>query len=405
MTSFAYWARSRDGKRIQGVRAAANEAALALELQRESLFLIRSAPAQAASHGQGRGRGPRVKRKELIALMVHLGSYIEAGVPVLAALEDYRVPERPDVDVAIQDLRRRIEAGSSLSEAMESYPTLFTALHVSMIRAGEGSGRMDEVLQEVVKLVEWEDELNTQVKQAATYPLIVLTLLGLVVLVVSTFAMPAITKLLLDLRVPLPLPTRILLAVGGLLAHWGWLLALLVVVATVAWNRALRQPAVRLWWDTRKLGVPLLGGLITRIGLSRFATFFSAQYRAGIPVVQVLRECQNVTGNARLGLCVRRMREGVEAGERLAVVAGGLGYFPILVVRMLAIGEEVGSLEKTLDKVSRYFDAEVKAGIKRFFQALEPLLMVMMSGLIVFIALAILLPIYSMIGSINAPPH
>jgi len=400
MTAFAYRARSRDGRTVNGVRAAASEAALARELALESLFLLKAAPSQAA---RSRFRGPRLKRKDLIAFMLHLGSYQEGGVPLLSALEDYRLPDQPDVDAAIMDLRRRIEAGSSLSEAMEAYPTLFTALHVSMVRAGEVSGRMDEALHEVVKLVEWEDEFNGQVKQAASYPIILLVILAVVVLVVSTFAMPAIMKLLLDLRVPLPLPTRIFMAMGGVVASWGWLMALLVVAAVAGCKAALTKPGFRLWWDTRKLGLPLVGGLVTKIALSRFATFFAAQYRAGIPIVQVLRECQNITGNARLGLCVRQIREGVEAGERLGVMAAGVGYFPTLVVRMLSIGEEAGNLEKTLAKVSLYFDAEVRADIKKFFQALEPLLMVVMAGVIVFIALAILLPIYTLIGSINAP--
>jgi len=400
MTSFSYRARSHDGRTLRGVRAAASEAALARDLALESLFLLKAGPVQAAA---GRFRGPRVKRKELIAFMIHLGSYLEAGVPLLSALQDYQLPEKPEVEAAVQDLRRRIEGGSSLSEAMEAYPSLFAPLHVSMVRAGEQSGRMDEVLQEVVKLVEWEDEFSGQVSQAAAYPIIVLTIVGLVVLVVSTFAMPAIIKLLQDLHVPLPLPTRIFLALGGGLARWGWLAALLAAAGVVGLKAALRRPGFRLWWDTRKLRLPLVGNLATKIGLSRFATFFSAQYRAGIPIVQVLRECQGVTGNARLALCVRRIREGVESGERLAVMAAGVGYFPTLVVRMLAIGEEAGNLEQTLGKVSRYFDAEVKADIRRFFQALEPLLMVVLAGVIVFVAVSILLPIYTMIGSINAP--
>jgi len=246
---------------------------------------------------------------------------------------------------------------------------------------------------------------NAQVKQAATYPIILVAVVALVVLVVSTFSMPAIMKLLIGLHVPLPLPTRIFMAIGGVLAGWGWLMALLTVAAVAGWKVALRKPAVRLWWDTRKLGLPLVGGLVTKIGLSRFATFFSAQYRAGIPIVQVLRECQEITGNARLALCVGTIREGVEAGERLGVMAAGIGYFPILVVRMLSIGEQSGNLEKTLGKVSLYFDAEVQAAIKKFFQAMEPLLMVTLAGLIVFIAVSILLPIYTMIGSINAQAH
>jgi len=288
---------------------------------------------------------------------------------------------------------------------MEAYPTLFSPLHVSMVRAGEVTGRMDEVLQEVVKLVEWEDDFNGQVKQAATYPIIVVCILALVVVLVGTFALPAIIKLLNDLHVPLPLPTRILMAVGGVMAGWGWLMALLAVAGFVGLKAALRGPGFRLWWDTRKLRLPLVGQLVTKVGLSRFATFFSAQYHAGIPILQVLRECQGVTGNARLALCIRRIREGVEGGERLGVMAAGVGYFPTLVVRMLTIGEEAGNLEQTLGKVSRYFDSEVRADIKKFFQALEPMLMVVLAAVIVFIAVSILLPIYTMIGSVNAQVH
>ena len=402
MPSYGYRARARDGRTLQGVRAAANEAALARDLALETLFLLKAEPVQGE---RGRFRGPRMKRRELIAFMLHLGSYQEAGVPILAALEDYRVPEKPLLDAAVRDLLRRIEAGNSLSEAMEAYPSLFTPLQVSMIRAGESSGKLDESLQEVVKLVEWEEEFNGLVKQAATYPIIVLSVVGLVILVVSTFALPTIMKLLKDLHVPLPLPTRIFLLLGEALGSWGWLAALVGVAGYFGLKAALRRPGFRLAWDTRLLELPLVGGLLTKIALSRFATFFAAQYRAGIPIVQVLRDCQAITGNARLALSVRRIREGVESGERLGVMAARVGHFPSLVVRMLAIGEEAGNLELTLGKVSRYFDAEVRTAIKRVFAALEPMLMVLMAGVVVFVAISILLPIYTMIGSVNAPTH
>jgi type II secretory pathway component PulF len=162
---------------------------------------------------------------------------------------------------------------------------------------------------------------------------------------------------------------------------------------------------VRLWWDTKILEMPLVGTLATKMGLSRFSTFFASQYRAGIPIVQVLRECQEITGNARLALCVRRIREGVEGGERLGVMAAQVGYFPRLVIRMLSIGEEAGNLEQTLGKVSLYFDNEVRASIKRFFQLLEPILIVSLAGVIVFVAISILLPIYTLIGNINGQVH
>jgi len=401
MPAFAYHARGPGGKALRGIQVAADQAALARELAQDGAFLIKAELVREVGGAAG-FRGPKVKRKELIAFFMHLGSYVEAGVPLLAALEDYRVEEKPEVDKALQDIRRRIEGGSTLSEALEVYPSLFKPLQVSMIRAGEASGRMDESIREVIRLVEWEEDFTSQVKQAATYPMIVLGLVSLVILVVSTFALPVILKMLQELNVPMPLPTRIFLVLGQGVAAWGWLVALLAVGGYFAFKAALRKPEVRLWWDTRVLHMPLLGGLVTRMGLSRFATFFAGQYRAGIPIVQVLRECQEVTGNARLGYCVRRIREGVESGERLAVMAASVGYFPALVVRMLAIGEEAGNLEATLGKVSTYFDAEVRSGIKRFFQLLEPIILVVLAAVIVFIAVAILLPIYTLIGSVNA---
>jgi type II secretory pathway component PulF len=399
MPAFSFSARARDGKSIQGVRVSASEGTLSVDLAAEGLFLVSASEIRAKA--ARKGRGPRTSRKELIGFLLHLGSYIESGVPLMAALEDFRMEEKPVVDAAIQDLRRRIEGGSSLSDAMEAYPTLFSPLHVSMIRAGETTGRLDSALQEVVKLVEWEEEFTGQVKQASTYPLIVLGLVILVVFLVSTFALPAILKLLKEMNVPLPLPTRIFIAFGQLISSWGWLVMLLLVGGFIAFRFALKTPSVRLWWDTKVLEMPLIGTLATKMGLSRFSTFFASQYRAGIPIVQVLKECQDITGNARLSLCVRKIREGVEGGERLGVMAASVGYFPKLVIRMLSIGEEAGNLEATLGKVSLYFDNEVRASIKRFFQLLEPILIVGLASVIVFVAIAILLPIYTLIGNIN----
>lgn len=399
MPTFTFMAKASDGQVVRGMRMSSNEATLARELAMESLFLVKAESGQAVRTKSF--RGPRLKRKELVAFLLHVGSYVEAGVPLLAALEDYRLPDQPEVDAAIQDLRRRIEGGSTFSEAMDAYPTLFTKLHSSMVRAGESTGRLDDAIREVVKLVEWEEDFVSQVKQASTYPLIVLAIVGLVILVVSTFALPIIIKLLKELNVPLPLPSRIFIAFGELAGSWGWLVLLVIIVGFVSFRLALRKPAVRLWWDTLILRLPLVGPLATKLALSRFSTFFAAQYRAGIPIIQVLKDCQEVTGNARLGECVRQIREGIEAGSRLAVMASRVGYFPALVVRMLAIGEEAGNLELTLGKVSTYFDAEVRAGIRRFFQLLEPMLMVTLAGVVLFVAVSILLPIYTLIGNIN----
>lgn len=399
MPDYAFQARTLDGRVLRGSRAAESEAALAKELMAESALLVKAQPMSA---GAPRARrGARFKRKELAAFMVHLASYIEGGVPILAALEDFRMPEKPKLDSAIQDIRHRIEGGSSLSDALEAQPGLFEPLQVSMIRAGESSGHLDEALLEVVKLVEWEEDFAGQVKQASTYPLIVLGMIGLIIVIVSVFALPGILKLLEEFHVPLPLPTRIFMAFGRFMVSWGWLAVLGPAAAIFLFKISLRDPALRLWWDTRVLKMPVIGPVALKLGMSRFAAFFSAQYRAGIPMIQLLRDCEGVTGNARLGVSVRAIREGVEAGERIAVMAASVGFFPALVVRMLAIGEETGQLERTLGKVTVYFDAEVRAEVKRFFQLLEPALLVFLAAIVIFVAISILLPIYTLIGGIS----
>ncbi len=400
-TRFSYVARTLDGTRAMGIRTAEGEGALAAELARESLFLVQAYIARETSLEQF--GAPKIKRKELVAFFLHLGSYVEAGVPLLAALSDYREEGKPEFNNALADIRRKVEGGSSLSEAFDAYPTLFQPMLVSMIRAGETSGRLDEAIREVVKLVEWEDQFAGQVKQAGTYPLIVLGVVAIVVLLVSIFALPPVLKMLVDFHVPLPLVTRIFILVGQTLATWGWALILVPILLITGFRTMLkRRRDFRLWWHTRLLHLPLIGTLLTKLGLSRFATFFAAQYRSGLPILQILRECASITGNDRLGWCVRKMREGVEGGERLGVMAAQVGYFPRLVVRMFTIGEEAGNLEVTLSKVATYFDAEVQAGLKRFFQLLEPVLLISLASIVVFVAVSILLPIYSLIGGINA---
>lgn len=403
MITFEFSARGRDGRTVNGIRGAVDERALAADLAQERLFLIKAREQRTRARAQG-AKG-RFKRKELASFLLHVASYLEAGVPMMAALQDYREPEKPELDAAVQDLRRLLEGGASFSEAMDAYPNLFRPLHVSMVRAGERSGRLDESLREVIKLVEWEEAFTSQVKQASTYPLIVLTLIGLIILVVSLFALPAILKLLRDFNVALPLVTRIFMGIGDFIVQWGLAVVLIPVGFYLGLKAALRREDFRLWWDTRLLRLPVIGVLVTKMALSRFANFFAAQYRSGIPILQLLRECEGVTGNARLGLCVRQIREGVERGERLAVMAASIGYFPQLVVRMLAIGEEAGNLEQTMGKVCTYFDAEVQAAVKRIFQLLEPALMVFLAGILIFVAAAILLPIYTMIGGVNASVH
>lgn len=398
MPTFAFTARPKKGKDIQGVRVVDSEAALAQFLSGEGLFLLQAKPATTIKRDP---KKIKLSSKDLSTLLLHLAIYLEAGLSITAALQDYRDPDRPGLEAAVLDMAGRIYEGSSLSEVMAAYPSLFLAIHVSMVRAGEATGRLDQALRAVIKLVEWNEGFRTQVRKASTYPLILIAVLGLIILLVSIFSLPAILKLLEDLDVPLPLVTQVFLAGGKVLANFGWLLALVPVAGWIALRAALRNPAFRLRWDTLLLNLPMAGRLVTRMALAQFAHFFAEQHRAGLPVLHALRNSEDVTGNTRIGMCIRTIRLGVEQGEGLAVMAAQVGYFPQIVIRMMAIGEETGRLEETLAKIAAYFDAEVTEGVDTFFKVLDPVVKVVMACLLVFVAAAVLLPLYMLIGGIN----
>ena len=398
MPAFAFTARPRKGKDIQGVRVVESEAALAQTLAAEGLFLLQAKPAADIRRDP---KKIKLNAKDLSTFLLHLATYLEAGLSVVTALQDYRDPDRPGLEATVQDMAGRIFEGSSLSEVMAAYPSLFQSIHVSMVRAGEATGRLDQSLRAVIKLVEWNDSFRKQVRKASTYPLILIGVLGLIILLVSLFSLPAILKLLEDLEVPLPVVTRVFLAGGKVMVGYGWMLALLPMAAWIGLKIALKNSGFRLRWDTALLDLPVVGRLATRMALARFTHFFAEQHRAGLPVLQALSNSEDVTGNTRIGHCVRIIRMGVEQGERLAVMAAQVGYFPQIVIRMLAIGEETGRLEDTLAKAAAHFDVEVAEGVDTFFKVLDPLIKIGMACLLVFVASAVLLPLYELVVGIN----
>jgi len=398
MPTFAFSARSSAGKAVKGRRMVSSEGALELELAGDGLFLIEAHPVAPAPQAKGR---VKLNPKDLATFLLHLASYLEVGLPLLIALKDYRDPERPGLEAAIMDMAARMAEGASLSAIMAAYPGLFQPVHVAMVRAGEATGRLDQAIRALIRLVEWEAGLRAQIRQAATYPLILLGLMSLIILLVCVYSLPPILKLLEDFHIALPWVTRAFLGTGRWLKHYGWVLAAAPPILGCGIRLLLRRPHWRLRWDTAKLGLPVTGRLVTRLALSRFAHFFAGQYRAGIPMIQALRNSEEVTGNARLAHSIRLIRDGVEQGERLAAMAARVGYFPPLVIRLLIIGEETGSLDETLDKAAGYFDTEVAEGVRLAFQVLEPLIKVALACLLVFVALAVLLPLYTLVGGIN----
>jgi type II secretory pathway component PulF len=397
MPAFAFTARSGAGRPVKGLRLAESEAALAPALAAEGLFLVRAEPAAPPRRAPAGRHRPR----DLQLLVLHLAAYLEAGIPLLAALQDFRDPARPRLEAAAVDLAARLGEGQSLSRGMAAHPGLFRPVHVAMVRAGEASGRLDQALRSVLKLAERQDALRARVRKAAVHPLLVLGLLAVIVLLVCAFSLPNILRLLEEAGVPLPWVTRVFLALGRGLKGYGLAVLAALVLGRAGAALALRRPRPRLAWDTALLRLPVAGPLAAGLALARFAHALAALVRSGLPLVQALDHAAAVTGNARLALAVAQVRQGVEQGRGLAASAARTGRFPHLVVRLMAIGEQSGTLEETLDRAAVHLQGQAEARAELVFQVLDPVLKVALGLLLVFVATAVLLPLYLMIGSLN----
>jgi len=398
MPAFKYRAADNSGKGISGVLSAENEQALQAHLKQMRLTLISAKETKPRKEFRF---GGRIKRKELITFTVHLQTIISAGVPIIQGLNDLiEQTGNAYFKHILEDVRASIQAGSSLSEALGRYPRAFSALYVSVIQAGEASGNLESVLKDLTAFLEWQEEIISSIRQATIYPIIVLTaVIGLVILLM-TFVFPRFTVIFEQTNVPLPLPTRIVMAISHFLVHdWGYLI-LGIILFVILFRMFSKTDTGRHVIDRLKLSIPIFGTLILKINLSRFAHYLGALIRAGIDITQSLIIVEKVIGNVILADIIRLMRARVQAGEFMSDTLREYPEFPPLVVRMISIGESSGNLEDTLGKVSTFYDREVPVTIKKVFAIFEPLVIVFLASIVLLMALSMFLPLYQMMGLI-----
>lgn len=399
MPVFQYSARSETGTDSAGALFAPSEDALYQLLRRQGLFLLRSRIRHGRSLRPGR---IRISPKQTLAFTIHVATYQQAGIPLMQTLNSL-VRESFGVrfQAMVEGLISQISGGSTFSEALAQYPRIFDRHYVQMVATGEAAGQLDARMEELVRHLEWQQEIRSQIKQSSTYPLIIIGLLLGVVVLLMTFTLPKFTKLLQQFNMALPVPTRIVIAVSDVFSSYWFLLPLLAAVPYAIHAAMKCTPGGRLALDRWKLKIPIFGALQRKIALSRFSHHFSCLHAAGIDTLSILKIVEDLVGNLVIGGVIQRVSLGVAAGKSLSHQLSQSSEFPSFVVQMLAAGEESGNIEATLKKVSQYYDREIPAAIKRAFTIVEPLALVVMGGLVVFIALAILLPIYEFGTSIN----
>ncbi|MDQ1816786.1 type II secretion system F family protein [Massilia sp. CCM 9210] len=400
MPLYAYRAMDLAGQMVPGAMDATNSADLELRLRRMELDLIdfRVAGQRAVAFGKR-----VVRRADLINFCFHMEQLTAAGVPILEGLGDLRDSlDHPRFREIVTDLIESIEGGLTLSEALRHHDEVFDNTFTSLITAGESSGKLAEVFRNLSDSLKWQDELAAQTKKIITYPIVV----AVVVLGVTFFLMivlvPQLTSFIKNMGGELPFHTRALIAVSNVFIHYWYALLALPLLAWFggrAWLR--RSDSARMLADGLKLRLPLIGPVLHKIILARFATFFGLMYGSGITILECIRLSEGIVANRVVAAGLQRAAQLISDGQSVTLAFQNSGIFPPLVLRMLRVGEATGSLDNALRNVSYFYNREVKEMIERVQSLIEPAMTVTLGLLLGWIMLSVLGPIYDTMSQLK----
>ena len=398
MSLYTYKAVAADGRKVQGRIDAITLADLEMRLKRMELDLIGGQPIS-----NRRLFGGGVARRELIHFCFHLELLVRAGVPLLDGLADLRDSlENPRFREVVASLIEAIAGGKKLSQAMDGQSKVFDKVFVSLIRAGETTGRLPEVLRSLTESIKWEDELAAQTKRLTIYPAFVGTIVLGATLFLMIYMVPQLKQFVKNMGQALPLQTQALFFVSDLLQTY-WYVAVLLPLALFAAIKLLlqRNPLARVRFDAVKLGMPFAGEILRKIILSRFANTFALLYASGIPIIESIRTTQEVVGNRVVRQGLERVEQLIIEGQNVTAAFHRIGFFPPLVIRMLRVGESTGALDTALANISYFYNRDVKESVERVQQLIEPMLTVILGCLLGWIMLSVLGPVYDVISKIR----
>lgn len=337
----------------------------------------------------------KIKEEEIIVFTKQLVTLLKAGVPLLACLEAMvKQTENEDLKSVLQELYVDIESGLSFSEALGRHPKVFSELYVNSIKAGEMGGALDEVLERLNFLMEHDMNTRSQIKSAMRYPIIVIISLVLAFVGLMLLVVPNFMNLFDKMNIELPLPTRILIGLHFILTHYWYIIVAVLVSIYVAFKRYIKTEKGHYQWDKFKISLPVLGDLNLKTAMSRFTRMFQTLNSSGLPILQTLEITAKTVGNVVISQEIEKAAYGVLQGEGLAAPLSRGEVFPPMVIRMISIGEQSGSLDAMLLNVSEHYDTEVDYAVKNLTSMIEPLLTIGVGIIVLFLALAIFLPMW-----------
>ncbi len=403
MAAYAWRGRNSRGELVSGELEAMTENGVADQLMTLGVapvhiaLTVPKAEAAAADNWLTRlSRAPLVL-DDLLVFSRQMYTLNKAGVPILRAFAGLQASAtKPAMVELLQDIRSSLDQGRELSSAMARHMNLFGAFYVSMIKVGEMSGKLTEVFLRLTEHMEFERDVRERIKQAMRYPAFVMAAMAVAIVVLNIFVIPVFAKVFAGFNTELPLITRGLLGFSSWMINWWPLLLAAVIGSGILIRGYLRTPEGRYRWDARKLKLPIVGEIVLKATLARFARSFALSSQSGVPLVQALTVVAQTVDNSFIGSRIEQMRDGIERGESISRCATATGVFTPVVLQMIAVGEETGELDSLLFEIAEMYERDTDYSIKGLSAAIEPILLAIIGVLVLLLALGVFLPLWNM---------
>lgn len=400
MSLYSYKAVNQQGEVIKGRLTAQSEPELESKLKQSGLDIVES---KVVTESNIMSALAGVSLEEIILICIHLHHLEEAGVPLLDSLSDLRdTSENPKLRQVLMDLYDALKNGATLSQAMAQHPKVFDSIFVGLIKAGERTGNFAEVFGHLEHHYKWVGVLRAKIKKATYYPVFLLFLMVGVVAMMMVFVVPKLTVFLKSQNIELPFYTIALINLSDFVgAYWAFILAtpigLFVTVKIMGWS----SPKAAFYIDMAKLYIPAVGTVIRKIEIARFCHFFAITYKSGIGILECLKASEDVVQNLVIKKAISKIRDEVMEGNNLTKSITLTGEFPSLVTRMFKVGEDSGNLDKSLENINLFYDAEINSAVDAMVGVIQPFLTFVMGGMLMWITLAVFGPIYGSFGSVG----
>ncbi|MGF1571978.1 MAG: type II secretion system F family protein [Sumerlaeia bacterium] len=401
MPVFSYTARGSDGKMINGTMEASDQQGVAQMLREKGLMPTEIKVGASSSNTKtkkSRGKGGKPRIDDLAIFSQQMAVMIRAGLPLIEVLNILgEQTERRMLAEIIQRVEKDVEAGESLTEAMSKYKGTFDTFYLSMIRAGEASGMLDSILEQVAVYMERTASLQRKIKMATMYPTTVMVIALAITAFLLVKVVPVFASIFEDLGGVLPLPTRIVLFLSQTLQNYWYIIIGVIIALIIGFKQWYKTPSGKLAIDTFKLKMPIFGPLFLKTAVAKFTRTLGTLIRSGVNILQALEIVAQTANNRRLELAVNKTKASIQSGESLTKPLAESGVFPPMVTRMIDVGEKTGALEGMLTKIADFYEDQVSTAVAGLTSLIEPLLIVFLGVVVGFVVIAMFMPMFKMI--------